>query len=43
MKYFYELAGIRVCADVPFEIHMQEESKAFSGVWMKKRINRTSA
>ena len=36
MKYFYELAGIRVCADVPFEIHMQEESKAFSGVWDEK-------
>ena len=36
MKYLYELAGIRVCADVPFEIHMQEESKAFSGVWDEK-------
>lgn len=33
MRYHFELAGIRICADIPFELHMQEESKEFAGRW----------
>lgn len=33
MRYHFELAGIRICADIPFELHMQEESKEFAGPW----------
>lgn len=33
MRYHFELAGIRICADIPFELHMQEESKEFTGLW----------
>ncbi len=33
MRYHFELAGIRICADIPFELHMQEESKEFAGLW----------
>lgn len=33
MRYHFELAGISICADIPFELHMQEESKEFAGVW----------
>ena len=33
MRYHFQLAGIRICADIPFELHMQEESKEFTGLW----------
>ena len=33
MRYHFELAGIRICADIPFELHMQEESKEFVKLW----------
>ena len=33
MRYHFELAGIRICADIPFELHMQEESKEFAVRW----------
>ena len=33
MRYHFELAGISICADIPFELHMQEESKEFAGRW----------
>lgn len=33
MKYHFELAGIHIKVYIPFEIHMQEESKEFASIW----------
>lgn len=33
MRYRYKMAGIEICVDIPFEIHIQEESREFIETW----------
>ena len=33
MRYHFELAGMNICVEVPFELHMQQESLEFVEKW----------